>query len=384
MLVLRGKIPVSIHPFFWIFAAIIGWINSEQIIGMFVWVGIIVVSVLFHEFGHALTAVMFKQKASIQLIPLGGVTTFDGPKLKFWQQFLITLNGPVFGFLLFVLATLILQSHWIENLFWLKVIKMTQIANLFWTIINLLPVLPLDGGQLLRIVLEANFGIKGYKAALLIGAALSGLIALYFFVIQAFLIGAFFFLFAFQSFDSWRKSRYATRDDREDENRKMMILAETALNQGNREEAKRLLEEVRSKTGTGVLGVASSQYLAFIAAKEGRRQDAYDLLLPIKEHLEETALCLLHSLAAERKNYSLVAELSTECYQVSPSQEMALRNARAFASLNEAKVAGGWIQTAWQDGEIDLNHLLNEEEFQKVKENPEFKVFTDPLKEEPT
>ena len=136
--------------------------------GMLIWMGIIFFSVLFHEFGHALTALFFKQEARIQLIALGGVSMFDGPKLKFWQQFLITLNGPLFGFLIFLGATILLQFNVSPLVF--KILKATQVANLFWTIVNLLPVLPLDGGQLLRIVLEGFFGVRGFKAALLIGA----------------------------------------------------------------------------------------------------------------------------------------------------------------------------------------------------------------------
>ena len=61
-------------------------------IGTLIWVGIIFFSVVIHEFGHALTAVFFKQTARIQLIAFGGVTMFEGPKLKFWQQFIITFR----------------------------------------------------------------------------------------------------------------------------------------------------------------------------------------------------------------------------------------------------------------------------------------------------
>ena len=96
MIEIPGRIPLAIHPFFWLFAAVIGWINSGTFLGMFIWVGIIFVSVLFHEFGHALTAVIFKQKARIQLVALGGVTMYDGPKLNAWKQFIITFNGPLF------------------------------------------------------------------------------------------------------------------------------------------------------------------------------------------------------------------------------------------------------------------------------------------------
>lgn len=378
MIEIPGPIPISIHPFFWLFAAMIGWISSGTMMGMFIWLGIIFVSVLIHEFGHALTAVLFKQKARIQLVALGGLTSFDGPKLKFWQQFIITFNGPLFGFFLFLLASALLQFSFPPLV--LKILKATQVANLFWTVVNLLPVLPLDGGQLMRIVLEANFGIKGFKASLLSGAIIAALLAFYFFMVQAFLIGAFFFLFAFQSFDSWRKSRYATGDDREEDNKQLMIRAEEALQEGRKDEARRYLEEVKQKAAGGMLAFAAQQYLAYLDFKEGRRKDCYDLLLPIKDHLADDSLCILHELAAEEKNYSLVTELSAQCYQIEPSQKMALNNARAFAYQNQAKHAGGWLQTAWQFGGLNLELILDEEEFKTLKDDPEFREFVDGLK----
>ncbi len=378
MIEIPGPIPVAIHPFFWVFAALIGWLNSGTFMGTLIWLGIIVVSVIIHEFGHALTAVVFKQKARIQLIALGGVTSFEGPKLKFWQQFIITFNGPLFGFFLFLIATFLLHYSWSPLV--LKILKATQIANLFWTVVNLLPVLPLDGGQLLRIVLEGIWGVPGFRASLLAGSIIAALLSFYFFMVQAFLIGAFFFLFAFQSFESWRKSRFATRDDRDESNKELMVQAENALQEGNKEEAKRLFAEVREKAAGSLLAHAAAQYLAYLDAKEGKRQEAYEILLPIKEHLADEAFCLLHELAAEQKNYALVAELATKCYQMAPSQKMALSNARAFAYQKQPQPAGGWLQTAWQYGGLNLDSILQEEEFQELKNDPAFKEFVDQIK----
>src|SRR3989344_6678184 len=76
MIVIPGRIPVAIHPFFWLIAGLIGWMNSHTLFGMLAWIGIILVSVLVHEFGHALTAVFFKQKTKIQLVALGGLPSF--------------------------------------------------------------------------------------------------------------------------------------------------------------------------------------------------------------------------------------------------------------------------------------------------------------------
>lgn len=380
MIVIPGRIPIAIHPFFWLLAALIGWMNSGTLFGMLIWIGIILVSVIVHEFGHALTAVIFKQTARIQLVALGGLTSYEGPKLKFWQQFIIVFNGPLFGFFLFLLATAILQIDLTASPLLFSILKATQIANLFWSIVNLLPVLPMDGGQLLRIVLEASFGLKGYKAALLAGAIISILLSFYFFIIQAFLVGALFFLFAFQSFDSWRKSRIATISDREEDNRQLLIAAESALQDGKKDEAKKLFEKVLDKTKKGVLAAASAQYLAILYMQEGKHKEAYDLLLPIEEHLADDTKCLLHQLAAEYRNYRVVGELAADCYQLAPTQEMALRNARAFAYLKQPKMAGGWLQTACGYGGIELEPILKEEEFIPLRGNPEFEEFIEKIK----
>jgi Zn-dependent protease len=380
MIVIPGRIPVAIHPFFWLMAALIGWMNSNTIMGSLVWVGIILVSVLIHEFGHALTAVAFRQKANIQLVALGGLTSYEGPKLKFWQQFLIVLNGPLFGFGLFLVATALLQLDWSQTPILFNILRATQLANLFWTIVNLLPVLPLDGGQLLRIVMEAWLGTKGYLASLLIGAVLSTLFGLYFFLVQAFLIGALFFLFAFQSFDLWRKSRNVTLQDRDEDVKKLLLEGEKALGEGRRSDAEKCFQEIRSKTDRGLLYMAATQYLAFLDMQLGKKEDAYQLLLPIETHLADESICLLHQLAAEHANWNLVAKLSAECYQLTENQDTALRNARAFANLHQAKPAGGWLQTAYQFGGIDLEKVLREESFQAIKQDPDFKNFMDQMK----
>jgi stage IV sporulation protein FB len=375
MIAFGGRIPVAIHPLFWLFAGFIGWINSGQLFGALIWVAIIFFSVLLHEFGHALTAVFFHQKAQIQLVALGGLTSYEGPKLKFWQQFLIVLNGPLFGFALFLGATFVLHHSETLSPLWHHIFRATQIANLFWTVVNLLPVLPLDGGQLLRILLEAAFGLKGYKASLLIGALLSTLIALGFFWIGQMLAGAFFFLFAFQGFDLWRKSRTSTVEDRNDDVKKLLIEAERALIEHHVEEAERKLEEIREKTKKGLFFLTATELLASVRKEQGNLEEAYQLLASMGTELSLEAKLLLHPLAAEHQNWELVAKLSKECFQASPGQEAALANARAFAHLKQPKWAGGWLHTAWQYGDLNVENLLQEACFQAISQNGAFQAF---------
>ena len=64
-----------IFPAFWIFSFLIAFlIGGGDLLQMFVWVGVIFVSVLFHEFGHALTASLFGRKCHIELVAMGGLT----------------------------------------------------------------------------------------------------------------------------------------------------------------------------------------------------------------------------------------------------------------------------------------------------------------------
>jgi stage IV sporulation protein FB len=206
MIRIPGKIPISIHPLFWLFSGLIGFLYSRNIVGTLIWMGIIFISVLFHELGHALTALLFGRKPRIELVAMGGLTYHDGEKLKYWKQFFITLNGPLFGFLLFGFAYF-LEGQISDPLFQRILINL-QSVNLIWTIVNLLPVLPLDGGQLVRIGFEAIFGALGLRHALLFSSLVSGGVALTFFLYQSLLLGSIFFLLAFNSFDQWRKLKH--------------------------------------------------------------------------------------------------------------------------------------------------------------------------------
>jgi Zn-dependent protease len=375
MVKLNWKIPVSIHPFFWVIAGLIGWLNSGSFLGTLIWILVILVSVLFHEFGHALTACLFGQKPKIALIAMGGVTSYENRDLKFWKQFLIVLNGPLFGVLLFFIASFILYLKFFENIHIVNFFRVTQVVNLFWSVVNLLPVLPLDGGQLLRIALEACLGVKGFRLSIFIGMIIALLLSVFFFIKGGFLIGAIFFLFAFQSFDSWRKSKFLTQADRDVGMADLLKEGEKALAEGRKEEAEGIFEEIRKKTKRGILYSAASHYLALLKLEKGERKEAYDLLLEVKDSINHEAIFLLHELGFENKNYKLVTELSAKCYQARPSFEIAIRSARAFAALGKARPAGGWLQTALKEKEVDVKEILKEEEFQGVLGSREFQKF---------
>ena len=105
MIHIPGKIPITIRPFFFLTAGLIGFLNSRSLVGTLVWIFVIFISVLVHEFGHGLTARAFGLKPRIELVALGGLTYHQGDKLPFLKQFFIVLNGPEFVFSPMEIAT---------------------------------------------------------------------------------------------------------------------------------------------------------------------------------------------------------------------------------------------------------------------------------------
>lgn len=368
----QAKIPVRISPMFWVTAAIIGWINSWSLIGTIAWIAIIFVSILVHEYGHALTARFFGQFPRIELVAFGGLTYPEGPPLRLWKEFIVVLNGPVFGFFLYLFGAGLLKFGAVQASPLLPYIKIFTFVNLFWTVVNLLPVLPLDGGQLMRIVLESFLGVKGLKGAMIASMVFSLLFAVSALVLGWYLIGAIFFLFAFQNIQSWKLTRSVSTADQEPDNQKELMKAEEALIRGNDEEAAGILQHLRESSKQGILFITATQYLSRIMFQKGNYKETYELLMSIREHLSDEFLVLLHFVAFETADFKLVSELSATCYQKDPSLETALRNAIACASLQHTTAVIGWLEAAVRSGLENVKQLTEEKAFDKIRNDPEF------------
>lgn len=374
MIRIPGRIPILIHPSFWIIAVLIGLFNSSfDPFTTLLWIIVILVSVVVHEFGHALTALSFGLSPRIELMAFGGLTYHQGEKLSYLKQFFIILNGPLFGFLLYLGALFLLPVFKKPAVH--ELVQLFVLVNLVWTILNLVPVLPLDGGQLLRVVLEGIFGVKGFRYSLLVGTIISGLLSLGFFFTQNLLVGALFFLFAFQSYEMWRKTRLLSDKDRQESLKTALTAAEELLEAGKKDEAINAFEEIRQKAKQGMIYTMATQYLAFLYQEKNALKQVYTLLQPIKSELSAEALSLLHRAAFEEKDYPLVEELSGLCFQHSPSAEVALINAYAEASLAKIKPAIGWLETAFQQGLENMSEVVSAPYFDPIRKDPHFQAF---------
>jgi len=149
------------------------------------WVIAVFFSILLHEMGHAMMARAFGYEPHVVLHHFGGYASFiPGYRHTLGKSIAISLAGPVAGFGLYGVVYVIdnlLYQHEVEVSFGLNNFLWFLISiNLYWGLINLLPVLPLDGGQVCRDVLLLFRRLDGVTWAMRISVAVGAGMAIYF------------------------------------------------------------------------------------------------------------------------------------------------------------------------------------------------------------
>jgi stage IV sporulation protein FB len=215
--------PVRVHPLFWLIGLLLGFsaAASGDNAGIFllIWFVALFTSILVHELGHALMMRRFGRDAHIVLYAMGGLAIEGRPRDSFGyssfepytayqprsrtphEQILISAAGPGIQF---VLAALIVAGVYatggriellrhglipvpipqlggelarnpnVNLLVWLFLV-----VNIFWPLMNLLPVLPLDGGQIALQVLVQQDPWGGMQRALWLSVITGGAAAVF-------------------------------------------------------------------------------------------------------------------------------------------------------------------------------------------------------------
>jgi stage IV sporulation protein FB len=199
-------IPVQVHPFFWITLAIIGGALSANSpdallrLGLFLLAGFI--SLMVHELGHALTARKFGARSEIVLQAFGGYAAYSGVRLTRPQSFAVTAAGPAVQIALGFLLLQILPHLTELNPNMVYFIRILVWVSLVWAVLNLLPVLPLDGGQMLNAILgPQRIRITLWTSILVsVGIALLALL-----LTRSILLPVFMGMFAWQAWQALRQ-----------------------------------------------------------------------------------------------------------------------------------------------------------------------------------
>jgi stage IV sporulation protein FB len=211
--------PVRIHPFFWLAGLFLGFSGDARPERIITWVLALFVSILIHELGHALMIRRFGAEAHIVLYAMGGLAIEGRPRSSDpfgnpWEshtpdygqrartaqeQILISAAGPgasllvgavvagiivatrghvgveYVGFVPFPYAELgggLAQNQNLRGL-----ANAMLYINIFWALINLLPVLPLDGGQIALQVFTQQDPWGGMQRALWLSVITGAIVA---------------------------------------------------------------------------------------------------------------------------------------------------------------------------------------------------------------
>src|SRR4051794_26911579 len=143
---------------------------------LLIWIAVVFVSVLVHELGHAVVALALGGRPEIVLRAFGGVTL---PLLKkrpnALQEVALSIAGPLFGLSLWLVAWALERGlHPPRGPPLAFATDMLAYPSLAWAILNMLPVLDLDGGHVMQAALT---GIRG-KDSRRMAAGISAVFAL--------------------------------------------------------------------------------------------------------------------------------------------------------------------------------------------------------------
>ncbi len=140
-----GSIPVLVRPMFLLIPLL--WASQLQLSQTAIWAGIVCVSVLLHELGHAWVMRAFGFAPSIELHAMGGLTHWpSGARPAAPMSLAVSLAGPGIQVLLGVVVYLVSGQLELSPLTrW--AVSQVLFVNFGWAMVNLLPILPWDGGQ---------------------------------------------------------------------------------------------------------------------------------------------------------------------------------------------------------------------------------------------
>ncbi len=179
---LRGRVlgfPVHLDLSFVVIMAIIGYYPGVGLRDMVLWLLITPVAVLAHELGHAAAARAAGAEPEIALAGFGGVTTYVPPRpLSRARSIGISVAGPgvglVMGAILIAIARTVGDGLQDSSWQW-SALRIGVFTCIGWSLLNLLPVLPLDGGQAMREFLPGAPAVRQRRATVI--SVLAGLIA---------------------------------------------------------------------------------------------------------------------------------------------------------------------------------------------------------------
>jgi Zn-dependent protease len=364
--------PVHVGAGFVIFMVLLAFLNNG---GEFGWwlAGSVAAFTLIHELAHALVARRAGAQASISLEFMAGFTSYhaDKPISRPWTL-AISLAGPLTHV---AVGVAVLYAFGADPFERPSAFDDPRVAAVWWAgpvigAINLIPVLPLDGGHATTTVLDRF--IPGRADTVMTYASVAVTVAAL--VATPFVdrlrgmtvfIG-FLLLIQLQGLFAHRASTARSPID----------AAVAALTDGNRDRAERILRKAFAQrtpllqTPSAALGDAKATELGDLITQ---LRQPFPRGIPANEYLLTT---LLVRFGRSRE----AAEYAAEGFAVEPTPLSACGVARAAAALGDGTTAAAWLRTAVDHGlpPDQLIALVNSPAFAGVRGHPAIQRLVGP------
>jgi len=143
---------VHIHPFtYFVFFMVL-------LSGLYRYLVMVFVIVIFHEIGHILLAHLFKRKViRVEILPFGGLVKIDSYVSENIFKDLLIASGGILMQLFLAIILLFLVNN---NILQVKTYLILSMYNKLIIAFNLIPIFPLDGAKILKLLEELFIPFK--------------------------------------------------------------------------------------------------------------------------------------------------------------------------------------------------------------------------------
>lgn len=220
-----GRIPARIHPLFWGVTLLFGVLMPNPTgVTVALWVAAVLVAITVHELGHALAAKAYGWSPRIVLYGMGGLAIYRPGHQSWLSRAIIAFAGPGSGFLLagLIIGSVLVSGHSV-NLAPLPLsigdgpalggrlgmfVTFSMFVNVFWGLLNLAPVQPLDGGAILSAILGKVRPRDSLALSFQVSMFVAGGLALLFLVLfNSLFMTVMFAALAYNNWHNWQQMR---------------------------------------------------------------------------------------------------------------------------------------------------------------------------------
>jgi Zn-dependent protease len=267
---------IRVQPGFWVLALLLVGSKGRSLGENLALALIVFSSILVHELGHATCARRMGLEPVIVVHAFGGLTSWlpRGPLTR-RRAVSIAVAGPVAGLLLAAVVgvvLLVLPAARVdqESTTLRSCLLVSVRVNAFWSLINLVPMMPFDGGQILAHLLGPRRRLIAARVSLVLGCAL----VLLFLGLRFYLAAAAFGVAAVMQFVM--AARVARAKQSVDSTRLQLMLVEAsrALEAGDADAAERVAESVIELSESQDERRKAAEIFAWAALGRGEYQKA--------------------------------------------------------------------------------------------------------------